>query len=154
MEVTAQIRRDHPVDIKQFVSPGPGLPGNLDHLFTLVPVQFRGTTVKVCFVGRGDITFLRAGARNENPPPSAERRPARYTNLAMTLKPGDKVAVGPGLMDLTVISVGRGHVLLCLGLRSPGLILNLEPLSETQHLDLRQMIDRLNRGEDYRSDAL
>jgi hypothetical protein len=154
MEVTAQVGRDHPVDLKRVVISGPGLPATFEHLLTFVPARFRGATVKVCFVGRGDVTFLRADARNGNPSPSADRRPARFTNLAMTMKPGDVVKVGPDLIDLKLIAVSRGCARFGLTLRNQGLLLNLEPLADSQHLDLRAMIDRLNRGEDYRSDAL
>ena len=155
MEVTAQVGHDHPVDLKRVACSGPGLPGAIEHLLTFVPARFRGSTVKVCFVGRGDVTFLRAGARNDQPSrPRPQQAPARFTNLAMTLRPGDVVRVGPELMELTVVTVGRGSAIFRLALHAQELLLNLEPLSEAQHLDLHALIDRLNRGEDYRSDAL
>lgn len=154
MEVTTLVGRDHPVDLKRVVLSGPGSPGSFEHLVTLVPAQFRAGTVKVCFVGRSDITFLRADARNDRPPPGVERRAARFTNLAMTLKPGDVVRVGPDLMDLKLLSVGRAAARLALTLRSPGLLLNLEPLSGSQQLDLHGLIEKLNHGQEYRSDAL
>lgn len=154
MEVTAQIGRDHPVDLKRVALSESGLPGTIEHLLTFVPVRFRAATVKVCFVGRGDVTFLRAAARIAMAPPLEERSQSRFTNLAMTLRPGDVVAVGPELMDLKLISVSRTHATFVLSIRSRGLLLNLEPLSRSQDLDLRRMIDRLDRGEDYRSDAL
>jgi hypothetical protein len=154
MEVTAQVGRDHPVDLKRVVLSSPGLPGTFEQLLTFLPARFQGTAVKVCFVGRGDVTFLRADARNDKPSASREPNASRFTNLAITLRPGDVVKVGPDLLDLKLISVGRGSAVFGLTLRAHDLLLNLEPMSDALHLDLHAMIDRLNRGEDYRSDAL
>jgi hypothetical protein len=125
-----------------------------EHLLTLVPVQFRGGTVKFCFVGRSDVNILREGARNWNPPASAERPSGRFTNLAMTLKAGDVIKVGTGLIDLKLRSVKAGRATISATLLVDRLLLNMEPLAGSQELNLRGIIERLNRGQDYRSDAL
>ena len=74
MEVTTQVGRDHPVDLKRVV---PSSDGSViyEHLLTFVPVEFRGGTVKFCFVGRSDVTILREGAGTGSlPNPRAGRR--------------------------------------------------------------------------------
>ena len=70
MEVTTQVGRDHPVDLKRVVSDADGLV-TYEHLLTFVPVEFRGGTVKFCFVGRSDVAIVREGARNRQPPESS-----------------------------------------------------------------------------------
>jgi hypothetical protein len=153
MEVTTQVGRDHPVDLKRVVSGSTGS-ARYEHLLTLVPVEFRGGTVKFCFVGRSDVTILRDGARNLHPPDSAVRPAGRFSNLAMTLRAGDVIKVGLGLLDLTLLSVDRGRATIKATMLADRLLLNTEPLAASQDLNLRGIIDRLNRGEDYRSDAL
>ena len=96
MDVSTQIGRDHPIDLKRVVTNPDGSVTH-EHLLTFIPVQFRGGTVKFCFVGRSDVDILREGARNCNPPQPNLRRSARFTNLAMTLKAGDLIRVGTGL---------------------------------------------------------
>ncbi len=153
MEVTTQVGRDHPVDLKRVV-PGSTGSTSYEHLLTVVPVEFRGGTVKFCFVGRSDVTILRDGARNLRPPDSAVRPAGRFSNLAMTLRAGDVIKVGLGLIDLKLLSVDRGRATIKATMLVDRLLLNTEPLCGSQELNLRGIIDRLNRGEDYRSDAL
>ena len=153
MDVSARIGRDHPVDLKRVVTDPDGSIVH-EHLLTFIPVQFRGKTVKFCFVGRADVRILREGARNCNPPEAEPRRSERFSNLAMTLKAGDLIKVGAGLLDLRLISVDRGRAVIKATIIAAGLLLNLEPLGECQELNLRRIIERLNRGADYRSDAL
>lgn len=153
MDVSTQIGRDHPVDIKRVVTNPDGSVTH-EHLLTFIPVQFRGGTVKFCFVGRSDVNILREGARNCSPPASHTRSTVRFSNLAMTLKAGDLIKVGTGLLDLRLMSVSRGRATIKATIKAEGLLLNLEPLGERQELNLRGIIERLNRGADYRSDAL
>jgi hypothetical protein len=153
MEVTTQVGRDHPVDLKRVVT-NPDGSAAYEHLLTLVAVQFRGGTVKFCFVGRSDVNILRAGARNWNPPDSVSRPQGRFTNLAMTLKAGDVIKVGTGLIDLKLLAVKAGRATITATMLGDRLLLNMEPLARPQELNLRGIIERLNRGEDYRSDAL
>jgi hypothetical protein len=153
MDVSTQIGRDHPVDLKRVVTNADGSVTH-EHLLTFIPVQFRGKTVKFCFVGRSDVNILREGARNCNPPQSDLRRSGRFSNLAMTLKAGDLIKVGTGLLDLRLMSVGRGRAAIKATIIADGLLLNFEPLGERQELNLRGIIERLNRGADYRIDAL
>jgi hypothetical protein len=110
--------------------------------------------VKFCFVGRSDVNILREGARNCNPPASNMRPAGRFSNLAITLKTGDLIRVGTGLLDLRLMSVSRGRATIRATILADGLLLNLEPLGDCQELNLRGVIERLNRGADYRSDAL
>jgi hypothetical protein len=72
----------------------------------------------------------------------------------MTLRAGDVIKVGLGLVDLTLLSVDRGRATIKATMHVDRLLLNTEPLAGSQELNLRGIIDRLNRGEDYRSDAL
>jgi hypothetical protein len=153
MDVSAQIGRDHPVDLKRVVT-NPDGSATHEHLLTFIPVQFRGGTVKFCFVGRSDVHILREGARNWNPPESNMRPVGRFSNLAMTLKAGDLIKVGTGLIDLRLMSVCRGRATIKATILADGLLLNLEPLGAPQELNLRRMIERLNQGADYRSNAL
>jgi hypothetical protein len=153
MEVTTQVGRDHPVDLKRVVSVAGGSV-NHEHLLTVVPVEFRGGTVRFCFVGRSDVTILRDSARNLQPPESAVRQPGRFSNLAMTLRAGDVIKVGLGLIDLKLVSVSRGRATIKATILADRLLLITEPLCDSQELNLRSIIERLNRGEDYRSDAL
>ncbi len=153
MEVSAQIEIDHPIDLKRVVTNPDGLATH-EHLLTFIPVQFRGGTMKFCFVGRSDVNILREGARNWNPPASHMRPAGRFSNLAMTLKTGDLIRVGTDLLDLRLISVCRGRATIRATILADGLFLNLEPLGDCQELNLRGIIERLNRGADYRSDAL
>ena len=125
-----------------------------EHLLTLIPVQFRGGTVKFCFVGRSDVNILREGARNGHPPESSLRPAGRFSNLAMTLKTGDLIKVGTGLLELRLLSVTRGRATIRVTIMAKDLLLNLEPLGEGQEFNLRTIVERLNRGADYRSDAL
>ena len=62
--------------------------------------------------------------------------------------------MGTGLLDLRVMSVSRGRATIRATILADGLLLNLEPLGDYQELNLRGIIERLNRGADYRSDAL
>jgi hypothetical protein len=155
MDVSTQIGRDHPIDLQRVVT-NPDGSATHEHLLTFIPVQFRGGNVKFCFLGRSDVNILRDGARNWHPPATASStRPAgRFSNLAMTLKSGDLIRVGTGLLDLRLLSVCRGRATIKATILSDGLLLNLEPLSDGQELNLRRIIERLNRGADYRSDAL
>ncbi len=156
MDVLTQIGRDHPVDLKRVVVNPDGSITH-EHLLTFVPVQFRGGAAKFCFVGRSDVNVLREGARNCNPPAGHNRRPARFTNLAITLKAGDLIKVGTGLLDLRLLALNRGRATIKATILADGLLLNMEPLGECQELNLRRIIERLNQGDDYRiprSDAL
>ena len=72
MEVTTQVGRDHPVDLKRVVFASDGS-ATYEHLLTFVPVEFRGGTVKFCFLGRSDVTILREGARKWQPSGSSAR---------------------------------------------------------------------------------
>lgn len=153
MEVTTQVGRDHPVDLKRVVSDSTGSAG-YEHLLTLVPVQFRGGAVKFCFVGRSDVTILRDGARKARPPALATRPAGWFSNLAMTLRVGDVIRIGLGLMDIELLSVDRGRATIKVTMLVDRLLLNTTPLAGLQELNLRGIVDRLNRGEDYRSDAL
>ena len=72
----------------------------------------------------------------------------------MTLKTGDQIRVGTGLLHLRLMSVCRGRATIRATILADGLLLNLEPLGDCQELNLRRIIERLNRGADYRSDAL
>ncbi len=153
MDVLSQIGRDQPVDLKRVVT-GPDGSVIHEHLLTFIPVQFRGGAVKFCFLGRSDVNVLREGARNRNPPESHNRTTARFSNLAITLKAGDLIKVGTGLLDLRLVSVNRGRATIKTTILADGLLLNLEPLGDYQELNLRRIIDRLNQGADYRSDAL
>ena len=174
MEVSTQIELDHPIDLKRAVT-NPDGSATHEHLLTFIPVQFRGGTVKFCFVGRSDVNILREGARNCNPPASNMRPAGRFSNLAMTLKTGDLIRVGTGLLDLKkrddndlnkilirvgtglldlrLMSVSRSRATIRATILADGLLLNLEPLGDCQELNLRGIIERLNRGADYRSDA-
>ncbi len=153
MDVSTQIGRDHPVDLKRVVTK---LDGSVthEHLLTFVPVQFRGGAVKFCFVGRSDVCILREAARNSNPPESHKRSAVRFTNLAMTLRAGDLIKVGTGLLNLRLMSVNRGRATIRATILADGLLLNLEPLGDCEQLNLHRIIERLNLGADYRSDAL
>ena len=153
MEVTSQVGRDHPVDLKRVVS---GADGSVtyEHLVTFVPVEFRGGTVKFCFVGRSDVTILREGARKRQPPESSARQERRFSCLALTLRAGDVIQIGTGLIDLKLVSANRGRATIRTTELAERLLLKTEPLEDSHELNLRDMIDRLNRGEDYRSDAL
>jgi hypothetical protein len=153
MDVSTQIGRDHPVDLKRVVT-NPDGSATHEHLLTFIPVQFRGGTVKFCFVGRSDVHILREGARNWSPPETNKRPVGRFSNLAMTLKSGDVIKVGTGLIDLRLMSVCRGRATIKATILADCLLLNLEPLGAPQELNLRRMIERLNQGADYRSDAL
>jgi len=153
MEVTTQVGRDHPVDLKRAVSNAEGSL-TYEHLLTFVPVEFHGGTVKFCFVGRSDVTILREGARKWQPPESSVRPVGRFSNLALTLRAGDVIKVGMGLIDLKLLSAHRGRATIKATLLDDRLLLNTEPLEGSHELNLRGIIDRLNRGEDYRSDAL
>jgi len=153
MEVSTQIEIDHPIDLKRLVTNPDGSTTH-EHLLTFIPVQFRGGTVKFCFVGRSDVNILREGARNCNPPESNLRPAGRFSNLAMTLKVGDLIKVGTDLLDLRLMAVSQGRVTIRATIRADGLLLNLEPLGDCQELNLHLMIERLNQGADYRSDAL
>ena len=153
MDVSTQIGRDHPVDLKRVVT-NPDGSMTQEHLLTFIPVQFRGGTVKFCFLGRSDVNILREGARNCNPPESNSRRAGRFSNLAMTLKAGDLIKVGTGLLDLRLMAVSRNRATIRATIIAEGLLLNLEPLGECQELNLRGIIERLDRGADYRIDAL
>jgi hypothetical protein len=153
MEVTTQVGRDHPVDLKRVVAGSDGSV-SYEHLLTFVPVEFRGGTVKFCFVGRSDVTILREGARNWQPPESSVRPGGRFSNLALTLRAGDVIKIGMGLIDLKLLSANRGRATIKTTLLADRLLLNTEPLEDTHELNLGGIIDRLNRGEDYRSDAL
>jgi hypothetical protein len=152
MELESQIGRDHPVDLKQLS----GIDGGTfyEHLLTFVPVEIRGGKARICFLGRSDVHILREGARISVPPESSSRPAGRFFNLAMTLRPGDVVKIGPGLMELKLMLAGRGRVSVRASMLKDKLLLNLEPLSDEQVLNIRHIIDRLNRGQDYRSDAL
>jgi len=153
MDVSTQIGRDHPVDLQRVVI-NPDGSTTREHLLTFIPVQFRGGNVKFCFLGRSDVNILREGARNWNPPASNARPAGRFSNLAMTLKTGDLIKVGTGLLDLRLMSVSRARATIRATILTDGLLLNLEPLGDCQELNLRDIIERLNRGADYRSDAL
>ena len=153
MEVTTQVGRDHPVDLKRAVSDAAGSL-TYEHLLTFVPVEFHGGTVKFCFVGRSDVTILREGARKLQPSQSSARPVGRFSNLALTLRAGDVIKVGMGLINLKLLSSSRGRATIKATLLDDRLLLNTEPLEDSHELNLRGIIDRLNRGEDYRSDAL
>jgi hypothetical protein len=153
MDVSTQIGRDHPVDLKRVVTNPDGSVTH-EHLLTFIPVQIRGGSVKICFVGRADLNILREGARNCAPRESNHRTSGRFTNLAMTLKTGDLVKVGAGILDVRLLSVTRGRATIKATMIGEGLLLNLEPLGEYQELNLQRIIERLNLGADYRSDAL
>ena len=153
MEVTAQVGRDHPVDLKRIVMNSDGSQVH-EHLLTIVPVSFRGGTAKFCFLGRSDVHIIRQEARKQAPSESSGRTASRFTNLAMTLQAGAVVKVGPGLVELSLIAVSRGLATIKAAIQADGLLLNLEPLAGTQELNLRRIIERLNQGQDYRSDAL
>jgi hypothetical protein len=153
MEVIAQVGRDHPVDLKRVVMNPDGAQVH-EHLLTIVPVSFRRGTAKFCFLGRSDVHIVRQEARKQAPPESSERTASGFTNLAMTLQAGTVVKVGPGLLELSLIAVSRGLATIKAAVRADGLLLNLEPLAQPQELSLRRIIERLNQGQDYRSDAL
>ena len=153
MEVSTQIEIDHPIDLKRLVTNPDGSTTH-EHLLTFIPVQFRGGTVKFCFVGRSDVNILREDARNCNPPAFNTRPARRFSNLAITLKTGDLIRVGTGLLNLRVMSVSRSRATIRATILADGLLLNLEPLGDCRELNLRGIIERLNRGADYRSDAL
>jgi hypothetical protein len=153
MDVSTQVGRDHPIDLKR-LSSNPNGSVAQEHLLTFVPVEFRGGAVKFCFVGRSDVDILRAGARNSKPPELPKRSPGRFSNLAMTLRAGDLVSVGTKLLTIQVISVAGNQAVLKMALQSEDLLLNLMPLGTRQELNLREIVERLNRGSDYRSDAL
>ena len=59
-----------------------------------------------------------------------------------------------GLIDLKLLSASRGRATIKTTLLADRLLLNTEPLDDSHELNLRGIVDRLNRGEDYRSDAL
>jgi hypothetical protein len=153
MEVIYQVGRDHPVDLKR-VMPGSVGSGNYEHLLTLVPVEFRGSTARFCFVGRSDVTILRDGVRNPHPPQSAVSPAWPFLNLVLKLKTGDVIRVGLGLIDFKLLSVDRGRATIKATMLVDGLMLITEPLSGSQELSVRDMIDRMNRGEDYRTGGL
>jgi hypothetical protein len=171
MELLTQIGRDHPVDLLRVV---PGTTGSATYelLLVLVPVEFRGGTVKFCFLGRSDVTILRDGARNLHPTQSAAMSSGRFSNLVMKLRAGDVIKVGLGLIDLkllsadcdvikaglglidlTLLSVDHGRATIKATMLVDHLLLKTVPLEGSQELNVRGMIDRLNRGEDYRCDA-
>jgi hypothetical protein len=153
MDVTFQIARDHAVDLSR-VLPDSANSATFQPLLIFVPVEFRGGSVKFCFIGRSDVTILREGARSVHPPQSSARSPARFSNLVMTLRAGDVVKGGLGLMDLKLLTVDRGRATIKATMLVDHLLLRLEPLGGSQERSVRDIIDRLNRGEDYRSDAL
>jgi len=152
MELESQLGRDHPVDLKR-LSRAEGT-ASYEHLLTFVPVEIRAGQARICFLGRGDVNILREGARKAAPPATPGRESVRFSNLAMTLRPGDVVRIGPGLIDLTLQAVARGRIKIRVAMRAEGLLLNMEPLEALQELNLRNIVDRLDRGEDYRIHAL
>lgn len=153
MEVIAQVGRDHPVDIKRVTINRDGSQVH-EHLLTIVPVSLRGGTAKFCFLGRSDVQIVRQNASKQDPPKSSPRLTSQFTNLAMTLRAGAVVKVGPGLMELRLIAVSQGLATIKAAVEADGLLLNLEPLAQPQELNLHRIIERLNQGHDYRSNAL
>jgi hypothetical protein len=152
MELESQVGRDHPVDLKRLLNSEGS--STYEHLLTFVAVEIRGGKARICFLGRSDVNIVREGARNPLPAGSPNRIAGRYSNLAMTLRPGELVRVGPGLLDLRLIAAGGGKIKIRASMLSRGLLLNTEPLGDQQELNIRGMIERLNRGQDYRCSAL
>lgn len=151
MDVIYQVSRDHSVDLQQVVPDSRGH-ATYERLLVLVPVEFRGGTVKFCFVARSDVTILRDGVANLNPPRSSVRRDASFLNLVLKLKAGDVIHVGLGLARFEVLSVDHGRATIKATMLVPSLLLNTEPPfpGSQGELSVRDMIDRLNRGEDSR----
>jgi hypothetical protein len=152
MELESRLGRDHPVDVKR-LSRTEGS-ASYEHLLTFIPVEIRGGKARICFLGRADVNIVREGARKAMSPESPARSAGRFSNLAMTLRPGDVIKIGPGLMELRLESVVRGRIKVKASVLADGMLVNMEPLEYQQELNLRSIVDRLDRGEDYRSSAL
>ncbi len=151
MDVIYQVSRDHDVALIRVAPDSTGC-ASYEHLLVLVPVEFRGGTVKFCLLARSDVTILRDNARNSSPRPSAPRPVGSFTNLVVKLSAGDSIHVGPGLTDFKLLSIDRGRATIQATMRVNGLLLDTEPPSPGSHeeSDLHDMIDRLNRGDVYR----
>ncbi len=152
MELESQVGRDHPVDLKRLLNADGS--STYEHLLTFVAVEIRGGKARICFLGRSDVNIVRKCARNSQPADSPHRTAGRFCNLAMTLRPGELVKIGPGLLDLRLTAASGGKIKIKATMLSRGLLLNTEPLGNHQELNIRGMIERLNRGQDYRSSAL
>jgi hypothetical protein len=125
-----------------------------EHLLTFVAVEIRGGKARICFLGRSDVNIVREGARNLVPAGATSRAPGRFSNLAITLRPGDLVSIGPGLLELRLTAASGGKIRFKASMLSRGLLLNTEPLGNEQELNIRSIVDRLNGGQDYRCSAL
>ena len=95
-----------------------------------MPVEFRGGTVKFCFVGRSDVTILREGRGTGSLAESSSRPGGRFSNLALTLRAGDVIKIGIGLIDLKLLSASRGRATIKTTLLADRLLLNTEPLED------------------------
>jgi hypothetical protein len=152
MDVESTFRKDHPFDLKRPLRDA-GRSGNFEHLVTVVPVKFRPSSVETCFLARPDVSILRQSARTRHPGKPGERRDTGIKILKLTLGIGDPVEIGPGLMVLSVMDVSRGKARFRLT-PSEGLLLELSQLDDSRELNLRAIVELLERGLDYRSRAL
>ena len=152
MDVESTFRKDHPFDLKRPLRDA-GRSGNLEHLVTVVPVKFRPTSVETCFLAHPEVSILRQSARTRQPSKPGETRDTGIKILKLTLGIGDPVEIGPGLMVLSVIDVSRGKARFRLT-PSEGLLLELSQLDDSRELNLRAIVEMLERGLDYRSRAL
>ncbi len=151
MDVESTFKKDHPFDLKRPVTSADGSL-KIEHLLTVVPVKIRGRFVETCFLARPDVTILRDDARTRQPRLPRERDDAGFQILKLTLNAGDRVRIGPDLMEIEVVGVEKSKARFKLK-PSPSLLLDLSQIDEHQELNLRSIVGLLNQGFDYRSNA-
>jgi hypothetical protein len=151
MDVESTFKKDHPFDLKR---PVPSEDGSMsfEHLLTVVPVKIRGRAVETCFLARPDVTILRQDARTRQPRLPREQKDSGFQILKLTLDAGDRVEIGPELMQIELVGVDRGKARFKLS-PAESLLLDLSQIDDEQELNLRAIVGMLNLGYDYRSNA-
>jgi hypothetical protein len=151
MDVESTFKKDHPFDLKR---PVPSADGSIsfEHLLTVVPVKIRGRFVETCFLARPDVTILRQDARTRHPRLPREQHDAGFQILKLTLDTGDRVQIGPDLMEIEFVGVDRSKARFKLR-PAESLLLDLSQIDDQQELNLRAIVGMLNMGYDYRSNA-
>ena len=151
MEVTTQIGRDHPVDLKRVASTAHG---SVTTSISSPSCPSSSAAARSSSASWAAPTWpSSAKVRGTGSLPTRAGRGAGSATL-LTLRAGDVIKVGMGLIDLKLLSSSRGRATIRTTLLADRLLLNTEPLEDIHELNLRGIVERLNRGEDYRSDAL
>ena len=135
MEVTTQVGRDHPVDLKRVVFASDGS---------------ATTSISSPSCPSSSAAAPSSSASWAAPTwPSSGKAPAvaasglvgqaagLFSNLALTLRAGDVIKVGTGLIDLRLLSVSRGRATIRATLLADRLLLTTEPLEDSHELNLR-----------------